>query len=151
MSDIEDEDICFLCHNWNAPEEGEHDIKQLAIEVVNRLPKDVRDWLLVETRHIFICGSGQLGQFDEVLLPPPREEHGGLLVVRIIYLSEQLRKESKERAMFTIVHEIAHSRCGHQIGDGVTERDCEDQADALASSWGFAIPDDRHDLSQYDA
>jgi hypothetical protein len=149
MSDS-DEDLCFLCHDWEAPADGEHDIKQLTAEVIDRLPQDVRHWLLVETCHVFICGSGQLGQLDELHLPP-REQNGGKLVVRIIFLSEQLKKEARERAAFTIVHEIAHSRCGHRIGDGVTERDCEAQADALVASWGFAIPDEREDLTQYHA
>jgi len=52
-------------------EEG-HSIKRLVAEVVSRLPSDVQDWLLEETDHVFIAGSGQQGEFISLTLVSER-------------------------------------------------------------------------------
>lgn len=116
-----------------------HDIRALAAEVVSQLPDDVQDWLLDETRHIFIAGSGQDGEFISLMIHPV-ETDDELVRVRIIFLSERLSGMAREEALWTIAHEIAHSRLNHHMLGGFEQ---EYDADALVKAWGFVEPPDR--------
>jgi Zn-dependent protease with chaperone function len=115
---------------------NQNDLKECVAEVVSRIPDDVQDWLLYETEHAFIGGSGQLGEYFELFYRPHEQEHG-LTKARIIFLSEQLMKMSREQALFTIAHEIAHSRLNHNKG---SSSQAERDADTLAAVWGFLPP-----------
>ena len=120
------------------PEVGQHDLRILFAEVVARLPEDVQDWLLYETDHVFIGGSGQGGEFFE-LRRRPSEMKDGFINIRIIFLSEQLAEKPKDEALWTVAHEIAHSRLNHDDGGF----DVEVEADRLAQEWGFKEPEGR--------
>ncbi len=121
-----------------APDAGQHDLRVLVAEVVSRLPDDVQDWLLDDTSHVFIGGHGQHGEFIDLLLHP-QEFQDGLVRLRIIFLSEQLLAVPKEEALWTIAHEIAHSRLDH----GLAGYEAEVEADRLVSEWGFTEPKER--------
>lgn len=121
-----------------APEVGKHDLRVLVAEVVSRLPESVQEWLLEDTNHLFIGGHGQHGEFIDCLLHP-LEFEDGLVRIRIVFLSEELLGATKEEALWTIAHEIAHSRLGHSLAG----YEAEVQADRLVRGWGFAEPEDR--------
>lgn len=123
------------------PNAGEHDIRKLCAEVVSRLPEEVREWLLHETSHFFIAGHGQHGEMIELCFSPD-EVREGLIWLRVIFLSEQLMKLDKDEALWTIAHEIAHSRLQHEGGSFYEE--CA--ADRLANEWGFIEPSDRAEI-----
>jgi hypothetical protein len=111
----------------------------LVAEAISRLPEDVREWLLSQTRHVFICGYGQDGEYIDRFISPdcyPEKTQDGFLMERVIFLSEQLSSMEKDEALWTIGHEIAHSRLDHGRGGF----DVEEQADALAAEWGFTEP-----------
>ena len=103
-----------------------------------RFPEDVRDWLLYDTDHVFIGGSGQGGEFSE-LRRHPSEMKDGLITIRIVFLSEQLADMPKDDALWTVAHQIAHSRLNHGTGGF----DAEVEADRLAQEWGFKEPQGR--------
>ena len=54
------------------PNPGEHDIRALVEETMGRLPADVREWLLEDASHVFLCGSGQDGEYIELAVHPFR-------------------------------------------------------------------------------
>src|SRR5438270_5806497 len=97
-------DICFFGDACIAPA-GEHEMRALCAEVVTQLPNDVQTWVLHETSHLFIAGSGQDGEFIHASLPAA-EVRDALVFVRIIFLSERLMKAPKDDALWTIAHEI---------------------------------------------
>jgi hypothetical protein len=119
--------------NVCTPDDGEHDLEQVCIEVVSRLPDEVQGWFFDEETHVFFAGSGQRGSLHRLFFPAMG---ASLLEVRFIFISESLRKEPRSEVMFTVAHEIAHSRLGHGSATIQDERD----ADSLAASWGFPIP-----------
>jgi hypothetical protein len=115
----------------------------LVAEVISRLPEDVREWLLSHTRHVFICGYGQDGEYIDRFIPPecfPEKTQDGFLMERVIFLSEQLPSMEQDQALWTIAHEIAHSRLDHGSGGF----DVEKQADAQVAEWGFTEPPARN-------
>jgi hypothetical protein len=127
-------DDLFSLHEDNKPEP-----RILVAEVISRLPEDIREWLLSHTRHLFICGYGQAGEYIDRYIPPecyPEKTQDGFLRERVIFLSEQLSRMDKDEALWTIAHEIAHSRLDHESGGF----DSEKQADTLVGEWGFAEP-----------
>jgi hypothetical protein len=118
------------------PSEGQHDLRLLAAETVRRLPRDVRDWFLHETWHVFIGGHGQTGEFIDLFISPdaPQVERlDGKLRLRMIYLSERLMTAPRDDVLWAIAHEIAHSRLNLHI----TGQDDEVAADRLVREWGF--------------
>ncbi len=119
--------------------EGERDLRKVVAEVVCRLPEDVQDWLLSETVHVFIGGSGQMGEFMPLCLPHLPETDGDQVPwVRVVFLSEQLMRVPKEEALWTVAHEIAHSYLVRDFTRGVVAgHSIEVEADALAGRWGF--------------
>jgi hypothetical protein len=131
------------------PADGHHELRLLVAEVVARLPRDVQDWLVGETNHVFIGGNGQLGEyFPHDLFPMVANERTGettegsiywSIRLRVIFLSEQLASVPKSEALWTIAHEIAHSRLNHMRG-GFDE---ELEADRLVQEWGFTEPKGR--------
>ena len=120
------------------PAPGEHDLRSLVVEAVSRLPADVREWLLEDTAHVFLGGSGQSAEYIELAVHPSEFE-GGFARVRLIYLSERLATEPRDQVLWTVAHEIAHSRLAHAAGG----HDAECEADDLVRAWGFAEPPDR--------
>lgn len=126
------------------PQEGEHDLHALVCEAVCRLPEDVQDWLLDDTSHFFVGGSGQCGEAMQWFIHP-REPKDCFVIVRVIFLSEQLVRMTKDEGLWTVAHEIAHSRLNylgdehHRWGGGY---EAEVKADALAEQWGFPAPPD---------
>jgi hypothetical protein len=131
------ESICFRGDSIH-PEDGQHDLRILVAEVVARLPEDVQDWLLYDTDHVFIGGSGQSGEFFE-LRRRPSEMKEGFVNIRIIFLSEKLADMPKDEALWTIAHEVAHSRLNHGFGG----YEAEVEADRLVQEWGFKEPEGR--------
>ena len=121
------------------PKEGQHDLRALAAEVVHRLPDEVRDWLLDDTNHVFIGGSGQWGEFFDVWVHPT-EFKEGFACLRVVFLSEQLMAMPKGDALFVIAHEIAHSWLGHGLDGARGGDEAEAAADAQAVTWGFPKP-----------
>lgn len=120
------------------PRAGGNDLRALAAETVARLPENVQDWLLQETTHFFIGGSGQDGESFNIHVPVT-EVKDGLVKLRVIYLSERLMNSQKDDALWTIAHEIAHSRLDHDTGG----YDVEVEVDNLVQEWGFIEPKDR--------
>lgn len=103
------------------------------MEAVSRLPADVREWLLDDTTHIFLGGYGQDAECMEIAVHPS-EFAGGFARVRLIYLSERLAARPRDEVLWTVAHEIAHSRLAHAAGG----YDAEVEADDLVRAWGFA-------------
>jgi hypothetical protein len=97
-------------------------------ETIDRLPKEVLAWLQSDTTHIF-PRNGQDG--ERFLIFSVNR--------RAIFVSERLVGFSREEALWTIAHDIARSRLGHDEG-------CEKElkADRLVAEWGFAEPRARH-------
>lgn len=120
------------------PSGAEHDLRALVAEAVSRLPKDVQDWLLYETTHVFLGGSGQDEEYINIFVPP-NEMKEGFINLRVIFLSEQLMDFPKDDVLWTIAHEVAHSRLDHGVGGHETEVD----ADQLVQEWGFDVPNER--------
>lgn len=120
------------------PTAGEHDLRSLVVEAVSRLPADVREWLLEDTTHVFLGGSGQDGEYIEIAVHPS-EFVDGFAKLRVIYLSERLAAYPRDEVLWTVAHEVAHSRLDH-AGGGY---DVEVDADDLVRAWGFAEPPDR--------
>ncbi|HZY89424.1 MAG TPA: hypothetical protein VFE78_31670 [Gemmataceae bacterium] len=120
-----------------------HELRLLVAEVITRLPEDVQRWLCRQTRHVFVGGHGQLGEYRALALPPPAETAGGLAVLRVILLSEQLVRMTKGDASWVIAHEIAHSRLNHRLAGGGYEYIDEAAADKLVRAWGFSEPHGR--------
>ncbi len=71
------------------PQIGQNDLHTLTVETIHQLPRNVQNWLLCTTCHIFIGGHGQPGQYCEVVVPF-KEVENELIKVRIIFLSERL-------------------------------------------------------------
>jgi hypothetical protein len=127
----------FFSHDQQKPEP-----RLLIAEVISLLPENVREWLLSDTRHVFICGYGQVGEYVDRYISPegyPEETEDGFWVERVIFHSEYLPSMQKDEALWTIAHEIAHSRLNHPKGGF----DAEKQADSLATEWGFSEPANR--------
>jgi hypothetical protein len=120
------------------PDPGEHDLRALVGEAVARLPADVREWLLEDTTHVFIGGSGQDGEYIELAVHPS-EFVDGFARLRVIFLSERLASRPRDEVLWTVAHEIAHSRLGHARAG----HDDEVEADELVRARGFAEPADR--------
>ncbi len=120
------------------PAPGEHDLRSLVVEAVSRLPADVREWLLEDTNHVFLGGYGQDAEYIELALHPS-EFVDGFARLRFIYLSERLATEHRDTVLWTVAHEIAHSRLNHAAGGS----DAEAEADDLVRAWGFAEPPGR--------
>jgi hypothetical protein len=60
----------------------------------------------------------------------------------MIYLSPVLENQPQAEVDFTVAHEFAHAVLGHT--DYLkTASTSEDDADALAASWGFTVPERR--------
>jgi hypothetical protein len=131
------ESICFRGDSIH-PEDGQHDLRILVAEVVSRLPEDVQDWLLYDTDHVFIGGSGQGREFFE-LRRRPSEVKERVNNIRIIFLSEKLADMPKDEVLWTVAHEIAHSRLNHSTGGFGAEV----KADRLVQKWGFKEPEGR--------
>lgn len=121
------------------PSEPKHDLRALVAETVSRLPVNVQDWLLIETSHFFIGGSGQDGESFNIHLPAI-EIKDDLVQLRVVYLSERLMDHPKDDVLWTIAHEIAHGRLDHDNGG----YDVEVEVDRLVQEWGFIEPKDRH-------
>lgn len=115
-----------------------HNLRALVAEAVSRLPKGVQDWLLDETTHLFLGGSGQDGEYMNIFVPPI-EMKEGFANLRVIFLSERLMDFPKDDALWTIAHEIAHSRLDHKYGGYETEL----EVDRLVGEWGFVEPKER--------
>src|SRR5262249_1685607 len=58
-------DDVFSLHENDTPEP-----RLLVAEVISRLPEGVRGWLLNDTRHVFICGYGQVAEYIDRYIPP---------------------------------------------------------------------------------
>lgn len=120
------------------PNPGEHDLRSLVVDAVSRLPAGVREWLLEGTNHVFLGGYGQHAEYIEIAVHPSEFE-GGFARVRLIYLSERLATEPRDQVLWTVAHEIAHSRLAHTAGG----YDAECDADDLVRAWDFSEPPDR--------
>jgi hypothetical protein len=123
------------------PADGRHDLRVMVAQVVSRLPEDVQDWLLYGTRHLFFGGSGQLGERFDLYVSPDasRGDSADVARLRMIFLSESLMDRPADEVLWTVAHEIAHSRLEHDRGG----REAEAEADALAGAWGFVEPSGR--------
>lgn len=127
------------------PAPGEHDLRYLVMEAVSRLPADVREWLLEDTNHVFLGGYGQSAEYIELAVHPSDFE-GGFARIQFIYLSEQLATEPRDQVLWTVAHEIAHSRIAHTAGG----YDAECEADNLVQACGFAeLPDRGEERKTY--
>jgi hypothetical protein len=117
---------------------GNSELQSLVAKAVIRLPADVQQWLLFDTNHIFVAHGWQKGEFIPLRFHP-KEIADGLVCARVIWLDMKLAKEPEEDAIWTVAHEIAHSRLNQSSGG----YDAEYQADLLAKEWGFIEPANR--------
>ena len=113
------------------PPAGDHELHDLVVETVSRLPKEIQFWLTNDCTHYFIGGFSQ----NDVLLciyESPVEPNEGWCF-RVILLPESLRQCPKETALWCISKGIAQSRL--DVGDG--DESNESEVDKLVLKWGF--------------
>jgi hypothetical protein len=99
-------------------------MKQAIVEVIRRLPRKVRDYVLDEC--CFVTAAGHYAQ----ILPMP-------LQTWLIVLQDELY--SQPRGPGSIAHEIAHAYLKHaEPCDLLIGRKQEEEACKLAKKWGFS-------------
>ena len=69
------------------------------------------------------------------------DDSSRLFRLRVIFLTERLMSADHGEGLWTVAHEIAHSRLNHCGGGHPYEDECA--ADELAKTWGFAEPPER--------
>ncbi len=143
--------------------EGKNNLETIIIQTLARLSVEVYDALNV-SRILFVGpGPGQLGEALRLSLvgvankpsddddddEPSKSVVAGLTTIRpvriernLIVLSNELCGQPIEDAMWTVAHELAHLYLGHvEPGKKLDVRALEPDADRLAVSWGFALPE----------
>ncbi len=111
-------------------------VRRLLARTLERMPSDIRDWVLTKTNHVFV-GNSELTSTSflplGLQLNSLAREAEGHFQLRFIFLSEQLRHMSEDQAMYQIAHSIAHSYKDHAGGDFADQL----EADELVGRWGF--------------
>ena len=106
---------------------AETNLHYLLVEVLSRLPSDIREKMLDDENGLFFYVTDS-------------EEGGGELVncshpvKTIIWFDEHHLLQDEQKAKHTIAHEIAHYVLEHEIP---TEKPIEREAEDLARKWGF--------------
>jgi hypothetical protein len=115
--------------------------KQALVHLVERVPSDiVEDFDVL----VFAPAPGKYGQLYPNPNPPKNPQDEGVTHFeaepkRIIYLAPILESLDQAEVDFVVAHEFAHHRLGHHNYTDNTPA-IEDEADALAESWGFIVP-----------
>jgi hypothetical protein len=143
--------------------EGKNNLETIIVQTLARLSVEVYDALNV-SRILFVGpGPGQLGEALRLSLvgwanepgddddddEPGKSVVAGLTTIRpvriernLIVLSNELCGRPIEDAMWTVAHELAHLYLGHvEPGKKLDMRALEPDADRLAVSWGFELPE----------
>jgi hypothetical protein len=121
-----------------APSGSALTLRQAACQVIARLPRNVQEWVLTESDHLFVAGSDQLSELIRsrfhirVEHPPGATNSIAEVNLRIIFLSESLADVPQKVVDFAIAQEIARSYVG---GDNA-----EAKANRLVAEWGFTLP-----------
>jgi len=103
-----------------------HPMERRIQNVVYDLPRRVRDW--VQSSLFFIAPGAARGLYC------PQDLSG----TRVIVLTKEVEEAAPKDAAYTIAHEIAHARLGH---NGMTPIiPGERAADRQAAKWGFPAP-----------
>lgn len=100
---------------------------------LSRLPKEIVDWTVANVN--FISSSEEF-----YALAFPKKQLRSIPFKGFVFLSEDLKKASKEKQITTIAHEIAHMRLNHKsfLWSNITEEENEKQeieADEQAKRW----------------
>jgi hypothetical protein len=115
------------------------EMKALVCKTIARLPLDVQDFAIHNCTFIDFSGKENGSTWPAPLFTHLDRRGRTMRNHWLIILNCTLIKNEKA-AQFTIAHEIAHARLGHQIAVGFLR---EEEADALVESWGFVIPKHR--------
>jgi Zn-dependent peptidase ImmA (M78 family) len=114
---------------------------------------DDRDKTVVAMRHLIERVPYQVFNDLDVLVFAPSQHKfgqiypfGGVQAKTLIYLSPDLESQPQEEVDFTIAHEFAHAYLGHEQA-ARNASTIEDEADALAVSWGFILPERRKETA----
>lgn len=113
---------------------------------------DAREKTALAMRHLFErVPSDVLNDLDVRVFAPSQHIYGQVYPAAfnkpMIYLSPVLENQPQDEVDFTVAHEFAHAVLGHS--DYLkTSFASEDEADFLAVSWGFTVPDRRKKLNQ---
>lgn len=113
-------------------------------EVLGRLPEEVQERIVYRNEVILLAPGSDWGiampmSLPVFLEPDPQE---GLLKsdlrpysfrLGVIYLSEDLEKQSHQVILAAVAHEIAHI-----VTRNIMDDESEIQADRLVEEWGFA-------------
>ena len=116
------------------------DLRRTVAEVLSELPEDMQDFVLDDVWWFTISPQNYALAFP-ISIPVGHVPDDKQITRRVIILSPSLSEASREQAMFTIAHEIAHSWLKH--GDVKTKEEFdaqETEADAQAAEWGFPRP-----------
>lgn len=116
--------------------------KNLILETLLKLPKEIRDKTLDEV--MFIAMPEELGGwFGHVYLSKPLKEckkWGFVAKIQQPLISLNfavMKNESKHIKMSIVAHEIAHYILGHNSMNGKNAEEVEKEADDLTVEWGF--------------
>jgi hypothetical protein len=144
--------------------EEKEQLIELIFEVLNRLPSEDREILLYKkgvrfvapitincvTEQIFIdpimvrderTTLCQCSKCNELHLTVEDGRYDRMVAIWLVCLSSDILKRSKEEALYTIAHELAHAYLEHSRHVGVSKkeeiREREDEADKQVIKWGF--------------
>ena len=140
--DINPEDLNWL--ETSVHEECEYDLEEAVSELVSKLPEEVQTFVMCDV-YWFSTPEWAYAVAFPFSLPVFHMPEDNRATCRIILLSSNIYRIPRERAMFTIAHEIAHSWLGHGV---VTKEENDEQeaaADALAAEWGFPRPEEEQE------
>ena len=113
----------------------EYDMMLIA-KTIHRLPKELHEKITDEV--MFISTSNVYGFYayhPASVFNSEADSH--FIVLNFGAINDE------EAKMFVIAHELAHYILGHHFDNIGENQDIEAQADSLAESWGFIVPERR--------
>lgn len=123
------DDICIV---------AESNLGDIIREVVAALPEDVRTWVVRNITFVDFAGISGLACHIQTSFSSEHRCKEDLPPIRLLVIVADDGTETEKA--FRIAHEIGHHWCGHHEGSAQTKEayvSQEDDADALAHSWGF--------------
>ncbi len=127
--------------------DGKNNLQTIVIHTLARLPDEVYDAVMYPSPLFIGPGPGQLGEALQLSLAgPPSGDKPQRIDRNVVVLSNELCDQPIEDAMWTVAHELAHIYLGHLKRGGASSGvvyplEAETDADQLAVSWGFELPE----------